>query len=62
MIRLAGSPTRALIAEVIYWHELLILSEKNTAEQFVTVVEELAKTGNEILERYMDTKNLHHTN
>ena len=58
MIRLAGSPTRALIAEVIYWHELLILSEKNTAEQFNTVVEELAKTGNEILERYMDTKKL----
>ena len=58
MIRLAGSPTKALIAEVIYWHELLILSEKNTDEQFVTVVQELAKTGNEILERYMDTKKL----
>ena len=58
MIRLAGSPTKALIAEVIYWHELLILSEKNTDDQFVTVVQELAKTGNEILERYMDTKKL----
>jgi len=58
MIRLAGSPTRALIAEVIYWHELLILSEKNTADQFVSVIEEIAKTGNETLERYIDTKKL----
>ena len=26
--KLAGTPIRALIAEVIYWHELLILAEK----------------------------------
>ena len=34
---LAGSPIRLLIAQVIYWHELLILSEKGTAEQFLSV-------------------------
>ena len=58
MNRLAGTPIRALIAQVIYWHELLILSEKNTAEQFATVVQEIAKTGKESLERYIDTKKL----
>ena len=58
MNRLAGTPIRALIAQVIYWHELLILSEKNTAEQFATVVQEIAKTGKESLERYMDSKKL----
>lgn len=58
MNRLAGTPIKALIAEVIYWHELLILSEKNSAEQFISVVEEIAKTGKESLERYMDTKKL----
>ena len=28
MAKLAGTPIRALIAQVIYWHELLILAEK----------------------------------
>ena len=34
--KLAGTPIRALIAEVIYWHELLILAEKGTDEPFET--------------------------
>ena len=40
---LAGSPIKALIAQVIYWHELLILSEKGTAEQFISVREDINK-------------------
>lgn len=55
---LAGSPVRLLIAQVVYWHELLILSEKGTDEQFVSVREEIKKTGRETLERYIDTKKL----
>ena len=55
---LAGSPIRLLIAQVIYWHELLILSEKGTDEQFVSVRDEIEKTGRESLERYIDTKKL----
>ena len=56
--RLAGSPIRSLIAQVIYWHELLILSEKGTNEQFESVRDEIKKTGKETLERYIDTKKL----
>ncbi len=55
---LAGSPIRLLIAQVIYWHELLILSEKGTAEQFVSVREDIKNTGRETLDRYIDTKKL----
>ena len=55
---LAGSPIRLLIAQVIYWHELLILSEKGTAEQFLSVREDIKNTGKETLERYFNTKKL----
>ena len=55
---LAGSPTRLLIAQVIYWHELLILSEKGTPEQFFSVREDIKNTGRETLERYIDSKKL----
>tara|TARA_X000000950_G_scaffold65677_1_gene80783 strand:- start:1074 stop:1460 length:387 start_codon:yes stop_codon:yes gene_type:complete len=58
MAKLAGTPIRALIAEVIYWHELLILSERGTDEHFETVRSEIAKTGKETLERYIDSKKL----
>ena len=27
MVELAGSPTRACIAQAVYWHELLLLAE-----------------------------------
>ena len=47
---LAGTPIRALIAEVIYWHELLILTEKGIDEPFETVRTEIARTGKETLE------------
>ena len=50
IVKLAGTPIRALIAEVIYWHELLILAEKGTDEPFETVRTEIAKTGKETLE------------
>ena len=56
--KLAGTSIRALIAEVIYSHELLILAEKGTDELFETVRAEIAKTGKETLERYSDTKKL----
>ena len=55
---LAGSPVRLLIAQVIYWHELLILSEKGTSEQFISVREDIKNTGSETLERYLDSKKL----
>ena len=55
---LAGSPIRLLIAQVIYWHELLILAEKGTDEPFETVRSEIAKTGKETLERYLKSKKL----
>ena len=58
MVKLAGTPIRALIAEVIYWHELLILAEKGTDEPFETVRSEIAKTGKETLERYLKSKKL----
>ena len=48
--KLAGTPIRALIAEVIYWHELLISAEKGTGEPFETVRSEIANTGKETLE------------
>jgi len=56
--KLAGTSIRALIAEVIYWHKLLILAEKGTGEPFDTVRAEIAKTGKETLERYLDSKKL----
>ena len=56
--KLARTSIRALIAEVIYWHELLILAEKGTDEPFETVRSEIAKTGKETLERYLDSKKL----
>ena len=56
--KLAGTPIRALIAEVIYWHELLILAEKGTDEPFEIVRTEIAKTGKEKLERYLASKKL----
>ena len=55
---LAGSPIRLLIAQVIYWHELLILSEKGTAEQFISVREDIKNTGSETFDRYLDYKKL----
>ena len=58
MVKLAGSSIRALIAEVIYWHELLILDEKGTDDFFETVRTEISKTGKETLERYLDSKKL----
>ena len=58
MAKLAGTPIRALIAEVIYWHELLILTEKGTDELFETVRAEIAKTGKETFERYLVSKKL----
>ena len=48
--KLAGTTIRALIAEVIYWHELLISAEKGTGEPFETVRSEIANTGKETLE------------
>ena len=56
--KLAGTPIRALISEVIYWHELLILAEKGTDELFETVRAEIAQTGKETFERYLDSKKL----
>ena len=50
MAKLAGTPIRALIAEVIYWHESLILAKKGTDDPFETVRAEIAKTGRETLE------------
>ena len=58
MVALAGSSIRALIAEVIYWHELLILTEKGIDDPFETVRAEIAKTGKESLEKYLDSKKL----
>ena len=58
MVKLAGTPIRALIAEVIYWHELLILAEKGTDEPFETVRTEITKTGKETLKRYLQSKKL----
>ena len=60
MAKLAGTPTRALIAEVIYWHELLILSEKGTDEPFEIVRAEITKTGKDTLERYLVSKKAFH--
>ena len=43
MVKLAGTPIRALIAEVIYWHELLILAEKGTDELLKLLEQKLQK-------------------
>ena len=58
MAKLAGTPIRALIAKVIYWHESLILAKKGTDDPFETVRAEIAKTGRETLERYLHSKKL----
>ena len=55
---LAGSPIKLLIAQVIYWHELLILAEKGTAEQFMNVRENIKNTGKETFDRYLENKKL----
>ncbi len=55
---LAGSPIRLLIAQVIYWHELLILSEKGTDHFFENVRTEITKTGRETFQRYLESKKL----
>ena len=38
MVQLAGSPTRACIAQAVYWHELLLLAEAGSAPSYDTTI------------------------
>lgn len=41
MVQLAGSPTKAFIAQIVYWHELLLLDEKGDTATYSDVISHL---------------------
>ena len=58
MVQLASSPTRALIAQVIYWHELLLLLETGTDANYETVITQINVNNEKHLKNYIRSKKL----
>jgi len=57
MVELAGSPTRALIAQAIYWHELLLLREVGTQTPY-NIVREQINSDKSIFDNFIKNKKL----
>jgi hypothetical protein len=57
MVELAGSPTRACIAQAVYWHELLLLAEAGSESSYLNTVHDI-KTNKDSLDAYIRHKKL----
>ena len=57
MVELAGSPTRACIAQAVYWHELLLLAESGSAPSYDKTVQNISAE-KENLDAYIRHKKL----
>ena len=58
MVQLASNPTRALIAQAIYWHELLLISETGTEAKYETVFSQINVNNEKHLKNYIRNKKL----
>ena len=58
MVELAGSPTKAFIAQIVYWHELLLLGEKGSMPTYGIVINQLKQSDEKHLKRYIRNKKL----
>ena len=58
MVELAGSPTKAFIAQIVYWHELLLLDEKGSTPTYGVVISQLKQSDEKHLKRYIQNKKL----
>ena len=58
MVELAGSPTRAFIAQIVYWHEFLLLDEKGATPTYGSVLSHLDQSDEKHLKRYIRNKKL----
>ena len=54
----AGSPTKAFIAQIVYWHELLLLDEKGSMPTYGVVISQLKQSDEKHLKRYIQNKKL----
>ena len=57
MVELAGSPTRACIAQAVYWHELLLLAEAGSAPSYDEIIQNIGAE-KENLDAYIRHKKL----
>ncbi|MGB0710709.1 MAG: hypothetical protein ACPGQH_09240, partial [Candidatus Puniceispirillaceae bacterium] len=53
MVQLAGSPTKAFIAQIVYWHELLLLDEKGDTSTYSDVVSQINQSDEKNLKKYI---------
>ena len=58
MVQLTSNPTRALIAQTVYWHELLLLSETGTEAKYETVLSQIKINNEKNLKNYIRNKKL----
>ena len=58
MVELAGSPTKAFIAQIVYWHELLLLDEKGSTPTYGVVISQLKQSDEKHLQNYIRNKKL----
>ena len=58
MVQLAGSPTKAFIAQIVYWHELLLLDEKGHTSTYSDVVSQIKQSDEKHLQKYIRNKKL----
>ena len=58
MVQLAGSPTKAFIAQIVYWHELLLLDEKGNTSTYGDVVSQINQSDEKHLQKYIRNKKL----
>ena len=56
MVQLTSNPTRALIAQTVYWHELLLLSETGTEAKYETVLSQIKINNEKNLKNYIRNK------
>ncbi len=58
MVQLTLSPTRALIAQTVYWHELLLISESGAEAKYETVLSQINVNNEKNLKNYIRNKKL----
>ena len=58
MVQLAGSPTKAFIAQIVYWHELLLLDEKGNTSTYSDVITHINQSDEKHLKKYIRNKKL----
>ena len=56
MVELAGSPTKAFIAQIVYWHELLLLRQKGAMPTYGVVLSQINQSDEKYLKKYIRNK------